>query len=224
MDYTTLFFEKKYGIKSIIIENAAESSFFDDDYNKKIELPENYILNVSNYLKRKNQLKCLELYLNSSIPDDWELILIGSQKNAYSDLIEKKYNEYKEKNPGCKKKVQILYGIPRENISTYVKKSKIYMMTSKWEAFPISLVECMAANVPFISSDVGIVKYLPGGVTCSCDKDYYFWLNEFTSNELKRKEYGKLGNLEAINRFSIEEKVNQLEKLLVNGFEGDKNE
>lgn len=224
MDYTTLFFEKKYGIKSIIIENAAESSFFGDDYNKKIELPENYILNVSNYLKRKNQLKCLELYLNSSIPDDWELILIGSQKNAYSDLIEKKYNEYKEKNPGCKKKVQILYGIPRENISTYVKKSKIYMMTSKWEAFPISLVECMAANVPFISSDVGIVKYLPGGVTCSCDKDYYFWLNEFTSNELKRKEYGKLGNLEAINRFSIEEKVNQLEKLLVNGFEGDKNE
>lgn len=214
MDYTTLFFEKKYGIKSIIIENAAEPSFFDSKYNKSIDLPEKYILNVSNYLKRKNQLKCLKLYLNSSIPEDWELILIGSQKNSYSERIKMEYEEYKKKNPKSKKKVQILYGVPRENISTYVKKAKIYFMTSKWEAFPISLVECMAAKVPFISSNVGIVRYLPGGVVCNSNEDYFYWLNEFTKNEQKRIEYGKIGYLEAKEKFSIDEKVNQLEKLL----------
>lgn len=215
MDYSNLFFEKKYNIKSVIIENAAEDNFFSDYTNKDIKLPNNYILNVSNYLKRKNQLKCLDLFLKSQIPEDWELILIGSKKNNYSKIIEDKYRKFINKHNDCKKKVQILYNIPRESISTYVKNAKIFMMTSKWEAFPISIIECMAAKVPFISSNVGIVKYLLGGVTCQNDNEYLYWINEFSKNEEKRKVYGYVGNLEAKKNFSIEENVNKFEKLIL---------
>lgn len=215
MDYTYDFFEKKYGIQSVIIENAVENKFFLEEYDESIKLPKNYILNVSNYLKRKNQLKSLEIYLKSDLPSDWELILIGSNRNKYSEMIEKTYKEFKYKYPNSEKKVSILYGVPRKDIDTYVKKSKIYLMTSKWEAFPISLVECMAAKIPFISSNVGIVKYLPGGVTCKSDKEYLFWLHEFSHNEKKREEYGKIGQMEAKDNFTILDKVDKLERLLI---------
>ena len=129
-------------------------------------------------------------------------------------MLETRYEEYKHKNNIKKDRVHILYNIPRKDISTYVKKSKIYFMTSKWEAFPISLVECMASKVPFISTNVGIIRYLPGGVVCETNDDFIFWLNEFTKNEEKRKEYGNLGYIEAKRKFSINEKVNQLEELI----------
>ena len=224
MDYANSFFKKKYSINSVIIENAAEKSFFEQEIDENIDLPKKYLLNVSNFLKRKNQLKCLNLFLNSNIPEDWELVLIGSRENNYSKLLEKRYMEYKKKNSKNNKKVHILYNVPRKNIYTYVKKASIYLMTSKWEAFPISLIECMASKVPFVSSDVGIVKFLSGGVTCNGDEEYLFWLNEFISNEEKRLAYGKMGFLEARQRFSIDEKVNQLEIIIKKSIRGEKNE
>lgn len=213
-DYTTGFFKKEYGIDSVIIENAAEDEFFNKAINRSINLPEHYIINVSNYQKRKNQMKCLELFLNDSIPDDWSLILIGSRKNSYSIAIENKFKEYKKNNPNSTKDVRVLYDIPRADISTYVKKASLYMMTSKWEAFPISLVECMATKTPFISSDVGIVKYLSGGVVCRKDAEYLHWMKSFMTDSKLRKRYGELGGSEACERYTISSKVNKLEGIL----------
>lgn len=212
MDYSYKFFKVKYDIDCEIVENAAENDFFKTSLDNTIELPQNYILNVSNYLKRKNQEKLLKLFFESEISDKWELILIGSHRNAYYDKLEKIYDKYRQK--GGLKKVRLLYNIPREDIPTYVKKAKIYLMTSKWEAFPISLVESIAAGVPFISSNVGIVKYLPGGVVCNKDEEYKFWLNEFCLNENVRICYGKLGSSIAKDKYSIESKVNKVESFL----------
>lgn len=209
---TNDYFEKKLNIKCIPIENAAENSFFDDSIDQNIKLPNKYILNVSNYYKVKNQMRGLEIFLNSNITNDWEYVFMGSKKTDYYHELVKKYDEYKKN--GGKKVVHFLHDIPRKDVPTYVKKASIYMMTSKWEAFPISLVESIAAGVPFISSNVGIVRYIPGGVVCNSDEDYIYWLNEFCNNEYKRKKYGNLGKEEAIQRFSIDSKVDQIEKVL----------
>lgn len=214
MDYSYDFFKNKLGIESVIIENAAEKSFFEKDDIEKIDVPDKYIINVSNYLKRKNQEKAVKLFLKSNIPDNWELVLIGSAKNNYYEKIVNIYKKYKENNGS--KKIRFLYNIPRNQISTYVKKSSLYFMTSKWEAFPISLTESMAAGIPFISSNVGIVKYLPGGVVCNNDKEYMFWLEEFTCNDELRKQFGIIGKSKALLNYSVEEKVKQLEQILKN--------
>lgn len=213
MDYSYKFFQKMYGLDSVIIENAAEENFFSIGIDNEIVVPEKYIINVSNYVDRKNQFECLEAFLTSDIPQEWELILIGSRKNNYYEKLVNYYQEYQRKSL-TPRKVHFLYSIPREHISTYVKKASLYIMTSKWEAFPISLVESMAAGVPFISSNVGIVRFFSGGIVSNGIEDYRYWLNRLTHDEDLRNYYGKMGRSEAFTHFKIDEKVKQLERLL----------
>ena len=89
-DYSYAFFKRKYGIESMILENAAENQFFEIEGVKK----EKFILNVANYCKGKNQLQCVKVFENSNLSNEWKLIFIGSKSNAYY----KKLKNYCEDN------------------------------------------------------------------------------------------------------------------------------
>ncbi|MCW6674302.1 glycosyltransferase family 4 protein [Aerococcaceae bacterium NML130460] len=214
MDDSCRFFKEKYGIASKIMENAADESFF-TEASIDVKQLGNYILNVSNYNHRKNQKLCIETFLKSDVPSDWRLVLIGSRRNAYYDeLVAYEKRLRHELNLGEDKPVEILVDIPRADISSYVKQAQIYFMTSLWEAFPISIVEAMAAGVPFVSSDVGIVKYLPGGVVADDTSAFGYWLELFTKEPSLRQLYGSSGNEMALKYFRIEDKVKQFERYL----------
>lgn len=216
MDYSYDYFKHKYGIESRIIENAAEDQFFTSEYDESVVLPKNYIVNISNYSTVKNQKRCIKIFYMSHIPKDWSLILIGSSKNKYfEELIE--YNQTLRNQIGLnhEKKVYILTNIPRQEIDTYVKRSSLYLICSTREAFPVSLIEGMAAGVPFISTDVGIIRYLPGGRVAHNDKELIYWLEMFTHNTDIRNYYAQIARTEAINRYKISDKVDLLEKYLL---------
>ncbi len=214
-DYAYTFFKKKYGINSVVIENAAEEQFFDEFIDESIKVPNKYFLNVSNYMDRKNQMKILKNFLSCNISSDVELILIGSSRNAYYEKIVSYYEEYKKKHLKECKKVKFLYNIPREQIYTYVKKAYAYVMASKWEAYPISLIESMASGIPWISTDVGIVRYLPGGVIAKSDEDIKYWMEFIDNNAEIAEKMGKIGSIYANKQFKIEKKVEQLENVII---------
>lgn len=220
-DYSYSYFQKKYNIKSDIIENAAENDFFDNYIDESIQLPEKYFLNVSNYTDRKNQMLALQCFLNADISDDYELILIGSEKNQYFASLVDYYKDYLKQNKN-NKKVHFLYGIPREKIYTYVKKSYAYIMTSKWEAYPISLIEAMATGTAWVSTNVGIVKYLPGGYIADSKRDIIYWIEFLCNNAEINDNSGQIGKKFAIENFRIENKVNQLEELIYKSIEEKK--
>lgn len=208
-EYGYLFFKKKYDIDSVVLENAAEDDFFDIENVDKKKI----ILNVSNYCKRKNQLQCVKIFENSNLSDEWKLVLVGSRNNKYyKDL--KKYCETKLE-PSKRDNVILHVGIPRNKVIDLVKSSSIYMMTSLWEAFPISILEAMAAGVPYISSDVGIVKYLGGGFVAHKKDEYVQILNKLASDEEYRIKIGEEGRKEASEKYKISKKVDQLENLLI---------
>lgn len=224
-DYSYLYFLKKYGIVSNIIENAAENVFFEKHIEKDFKKPfNNYIINVANFIDRKNQIAAVKEFLKSSIDDKIGLVLIGSSKNKYYEKLVKfeekeriKLNIDKKRKP-----ILILTNIERKYISSYVSNADIYLMTSKDEKYPISIVESMAAGIPFISTDVGIVRYLPGGVVSSYE-DIHYWIEELYSDANLRTNLGNLGIYYAKSHMRIDDKISQLESI-IKELKGEKNE
>jgi len=156
-DSSFKYFEKKYPNKNYILENFVEDMFFLDTNGKQNF--KNYYIYIANYHDGKNQLMLLKAFY--LMKKDFKLIFIGSERNKYYfDLLKKKNSLdriYKKK-----KDVMFLYGISRNELSNYLKGAFGYTMTSKSEHYPISLIEAMSSGLPVISTDVGIVKYLPG--------------------------------------------------------------
>lgn len=205
-DYGYVFFKKKYKIDCKVIENAVDSKFFELKNNKQ-----RYAISVANYIPRKNQ----ELILNSFYKidaNDFGLVLIGVQDNDYYNKL-LKLQEKLEKEFG-KKDVRILFNIDRNETIDLIKNASIYVLGSKWEAFPISIIESMAASIPFISTNVGIVRYLPGGVIVDNEEEMCYWLKTLSSDSNLREQFGKLGNYYACEHMMIDKKVDQLERVL----------
>ena len=109
----------------------------------------------------------------------------------------------------------MLYGIKRELISSYVSNAYLYIMTSKREAYPISLTESMACGVPFITTNVGITRFLFGGVTAVNKEAINYYISLICNNDRLRNVLGKLASQYALDNLRIEDKVLQLEKLIV---------
>ena len=216
-DNAKMFFEKKYGISSFIIENAVDDCFFDVRNTKKFTKPfEKYIIYVANYIPKKNQELAAIKFLNSKIDKKIGMVFIGSTDTNYyhylNDIIKnerKKLNLQEDEKP-----IKTLYGIERNKIPDYVANSCLFILTSDIEKFPISIVESMASSIPFLSTDVGIVKYLPGGIV-STSEDLTYWIENLITNEQLSKNLGKTGRDYALEHMNIEKKVEQFEQLLL---------
>lgn len=211
-DYSVAFFKEKYGIESQILENAADASFFQ---NRNAVKKQSYIVNVSNFNDRKNQKKAVEYFLKSNLPNEWKLVLVGSEKNQYLQSLQTFEKELRNQlGITSGKEIEYRIGLSREEVVKTVKEASFCLMTSIWEAFPISLIEVMAAGIPFISSDVGIVNYLSGGITACSDQEFIRAIEEFASCPEIRNQYGKKGQMEAKEHYQVDDKVKELEALL----------
>ena len=176
-DDGNLYFRKHYGIESVIMENAADDVFFeknnDSGFRQKYNLPDKYLLCVANYCSGKNQEMVLRAYYKSNT--NLEMIFVGKDTGNYVEHLEEIKAKLESKNndstesvtdskTSCKS-VQFMQDIPREEIPLFVRHAKIFLFGSIGEKFPMSIVEPMASGVPFISTDVGIVRYFSGGLT-----------------------------------------------------------
>lgn len=178
-DFGARYFRNHGVEKESVLYNAVDDAFFQINGKKK-----NQIINVGTYNSRKNQMLCLDAFYLSRLYD-WELVLIGQKKNKYygkllrrRDELEKKYGH---------RNVRMLADISRKETIELIQESKIYLLTSTAEMFPVSLIEGMAAGCAWISTDVGINRYLPGGVVCNTPLEIAEKLNQYIQNDLWRK-------------------------------------
>ncbi len=178
-----------------IAENAANDLFF-QEARSKMDIPsflgiknKKYILNISNYSERKNQIQLIKAFEKAGLCEV-SLVLIGSQKNSYYYKTKRKAEKV------CKRNgldVVLLQGVERELFPAIIKNSTLFVMTSKWEEYPVSLVESMAVGTPFLSTLVGNAHILPGGITARCNREIPSLLKSLVNNGLILSRLSRYG-------------------------------
>lgn len=148
----------KYNLNYDILPNGLSSDLISTEHKNNNN---NFLINISNYYPLKNQEFILRSFYKSNT--NLKLIFIGANtlKNYLEQLRELKKQlddefGYKE--------VTFLYKISRDKTIEMLKQSSLFLCGSKLEAFPIVILESMGTATPFISTDVGNITELKGGM------------------------------------------------------------
>ena len=212
-DYDYL--EKYYKGRKMILGNAVEDSFFQElDYELDFPLIEskNYFINVSNYNHIKNQKELLYEFYKLTPDKEYALVFCGSEHNKYLDQLikckrrlDKKYGE---------KEVLFLIDYPRQKMPKLIQSATLYLCSSRWEAFSISLLESLTVGTPFISVDVGNAKELPGGVVVNKVSDMHMAINQLLGDESRIREYAVMGKKYTRDNCRVDVAVERISQLL----------
>lgn len=140
----------------------------------------------------------------------WRLTLVGG-----GPLL----NEYKQlaQRLGIDKKINFV-GETRDVIE-YLKQADIFVLLSKSEGLPLSIIEAMREGIPVVASDVGGVSELlqhgrQGFLVKKGDQDFLTEaLLSLISSEELRKKYGVSARNRFINEFSFAKMYDQTEML-----------
>ncbi|MCX7761818.1 MAG: glycosyltransferase family 4 protein [Candidatus Kryptonium sp.] len=98
----------------------------------------------------------------------------------------------------------------RSDIPNILSQSDIFVLPSRWEGLPLTIIEAMMAGLPVVASNVGGVSELvdngvtgflvpPGNVEVFVDA-----LKTLVDNESLRQEMGKAGLKKAFEKFSLD--------------------
>lgn len=211
---------KKYSRKNYILDNAADNMFFDENICMKNVLHkytqlenDHFMMSCANYTVIKNQIGIIKQYYQSESSKKMSLLCIGSQNNDYYKECQKLVTELEKKNGH--RDVKLLYGIDRNEIPSIINKASLYLVGSLWEQYSISIIEAMSQGVPFISTNVGNARILPGGMTIENIDKMHNAIDTLTTNNALYKGYSESGRKFAYDNCRIEVAVDKLEKILI---------
>ena len=121
------------------------------------------VLCVANYCDRKNQLLGLEI-ANLMTRLDVFFVFIGAEKNEYTARMREKLVQF-----DLSDRVALFSGLSREMTEAAIVACDLALMTSKWEMQPLFLLEAMSIGKPWVSTHVGSVSELQGGLIATRD-------------------------------------------------------
>ena len=119
---------------------------------------------ATHYSEMKGQEMALRAYLEAGVPDT-TLVFISLQVNDYVSRLRRILAEYDlpENTPS----IRFLERVPRHLIVSAFHEADLFLYGSKLESGPRVILEAMASRTPFISTPVGYVPKMPGGVVVS---------------------------------------------------------
>lgn len=107
------------------------------------------IIMVARFSEQKDQQLLLKVASQLSIDSNFEIVFVGDGPLLYAteELAQKLQISDKVRFLGA-----------RTDVPELLKKAHIFVLTSNWEGFPITILEAMRAGLPVITSDVGGCK------------------------------------------------------------------
>lgn len=137
------------GITTNIFEipNALPSSFLNVSV-KKLHERKNKIVSLARLVEQKGLFKLIEILTPLLKSDDSLLCEIYGEGPLRKLLLEKI-----EEN-GISRQLRILNPVKEVDVINILQESKLFVMTSEFEGFPVSILEAMSCGVPVISFDI----------------------------------------------------------------------
>ena len=162
--------------------------------NKKI-----IFTHVGRFSLQKNHRLLIDAYKKISEEfHDTELWLIGD-----GELVEQiktrvfKYN--------LENKV-VFWGL-RDDVLKLLNKSDVFVLPSKYEGVPISIIEAMGTGLPVIATDTGGVKSMVkdniNGLLINCDTNELYIAMKKMKSKTIREKYGQASVIIANKKFSV---------------------
>lgn len=163
------------------------------------------ILCVSNYCEGKDQERALKLFRSAEL-ENGVLVCIGSQANRYSRRLQRLVSEAGV----C---AHILAEVSDDDLSAAYTEADLFLFTSRTEVQPLVLLDAMRAGLPFVSTDVGCVSELPGGVVASTDGDLVLAVLRLAADTRLRSDLGAAGRAACAKVFCWNACLDQYEAL-----------
>lgn len=217
----TFFTKLGVEVETRIVNNAVEdfSSVYASDelYVKYPFLDQRFFLDVANFNERKNQImliKAFDKYQNET-HSDIQLVLVGgtvgNDGKAYVEECKALISDLESKD-----QIYILENLSRDDTRVIIKKSYCATMTSTYEVYPIFLAEALTCAHPFISTNVGSVSEMKGGLIVETVHDFAEKMKIIDEDKELYNSLSCIGKKFAEKNFSQEEKISELERMIRN--------
>ncbi len=157
--------------------SEVELTRFKEEFFKKHNIAEHkrIILNVSNHVYAKGHRDYIRL---SKKFDDYIFINVGNDTSRVFNCTQRCRKESLKYDDEGSNYLSIK--LNRSDLIKLFKISYLFLLTSNTEAFPLVILESIAADLPFISYDVGNVKEMPGGIVVKDYKSMKLEVENFT--------------------------------------------
>jgi glycosyltransferase involved in cell wall biosynthesis len=117
-----------------------------------------FVLNVSNHYRIKGHRALINKFL-STFPDDWQLVIAGSNPKGGKSCYAQCY-----RTSARSSRITLLDGADRKLVVSLYQLASLFFLTSQIEYSPLVLMESQAAGLPFLAYPVGNASELAGGV------------------------------------------------------------
>lgn len=127
-------------------------------FQKKYSLPDEFILSVGHFEKRKNQIRLIKAIARlRDLGQSVYLLLIGNDSGLQNDI------EICVNSLDLSNQVKVLSGVSDHELRCAYQLSKLFVFPSSYEGFGIPILESMAAGCPMVLSDISVFRELTEG-------------------------------------------------------------
>jgi glycosyltransferase involved in cell wall biosynthesis len=168
-----------------LIPNGLDDDFFDIDPEHIEENKSNIIMTVGRLGSYQKNTELILSVIKDIDIKDWKIYFIGPIENQEIEF-QKKIDEFFSKHPSLFSRVFFTENISDKTVlNDYYRKSKIFLLPSRFESFAIAELEAAAFGNYIITTDVGAARDLTdnGQYGFICPESIEFKQNEAAIEE-----------------------------------------